>query len=107
MDNNVNNILLRYNTELIDYKYCDKDDIINIPLGSNIIYFSKKNLLKKNGLLKNIKDNTILELKTKKYKWYIYVNEYYIFYKISNNNNNNKLRDVLKCLVNNNFVIKK
>ena len=102
----MNNITLKYESELINYKYCDSDNINDIPKGSHIKYFSKKSLLRKNGFLRNIKDNSILELINinKKIKWYIYIDQNYIFYK---NPNSNSLKETLKNLVNNNFSIKK
>jgi len=104
MNNIINEICVKYKSELINYKYCDNDNINDIPNGSHIKYISKKNLLKKNGFLKNIKDSTILELfNLNKRKWYIYTNQYYIFYK---NPGSNSLKDALQHLVDNNFSIK-
>jgi hypothetical protein len=105
MNNIINQISIKYKTELINYKYCDNDYINNLQNGSHIKYFSKKNLVIKNGFLKNIKDSTILELfNLNKKKWYIYTNQYYIFYK---NPGNNSLKNILKNIVDNNFSIKK
>ena len=105
MYNKINEICIKYKSELINYKYCDNDNINDIPKGSHIKYISKKNLLKKNGFLKDIKDSTILELfNLNKKKWYIYTNQYYIFYK---NPGGNSLKDTLKYLVDNNFSINK
>lgn len=101
---NINEIYEKYKSELINYKYCDNDNINDIPNGSHIKYISKKNLLKKNGFLKNIKDITILELFSIKRKWYIYTNQYYIFYK---NPGSNSLKNALQYLVDNNFSITK
>ena len=102
MDDKINEIIIKYKLELINYKYCDYDNINTIPLGSNIKYISKKNLLKKNGFLKNIKDGSILELINTKKKWYIYTDKYYIFYKIPCNNS---LKNTLQYLLDNNFGI--
>jgi hypothetical protein len=105
MNNILNDVCIKYKSELINYKYCEYDNIINIPLGSHIKYFSTKNMVKKNGFLKDIKDISILELINinKKTKWYIYTNQYYIFYKIPGGT---KLKDALQYLVDNNFSIK-
>ena len=95
----------KYKLELTDYIYSEYVNIINIPLGTYIKYISKKTQLLKSGFLKNIKDSSILELfSIKKRKWFIYANEYYIFYKIPVHN---KLKNSLLDLVNNNFIIKK
>jgi hypothetical protein len=104
MENILNKIYITYKTELVNYKYCDNENINDIPKGSHIIYISKNNLLKKSGFLKDIKDNTILELINinKKGKWYIYIDQYYIFYK---NPGTNSLKNTLKSLVDNNFTI--
>ena len=106
MSDILNDICIKYKSDLINYKYCEYDNIINIPLGSHIKYISKRNNIKKNGFLKDIKDITILELinVNKKTKWYIYTIHYYIFYKIPGGN---KLKDALQYLVDNNFSINK
>lgn len=95
----------KFKSELTDYIYTEQSNIINIPLGSYIKYISKKILILKSGFLKNIKDSSILELfNTNNRKWFIYTNEYYIFYKIPIHN---KFKNSLLDLVNNNFQIKK
>ena len=102
----LNKINLKYDSELVDYKYCEFDNIIDIPRGTHIKYISKKNLIKKSGCIKDIKDNSILELINvyRKRKWFIYTEQYYIFYKFKNSNS---LKDILKHLVDNNFSVKK
>jgi hypothetical protein len=94
-------IYIRYKNDLINYKYCDYDNINNLSIGLHIQYICKKNLLKKSGFLKDIKNNSILELTSlnKKNKWYIYINQYYIFYKVRCN----KLKNTLLYLLDNNF----
>jgi hypothetical protein len=105
MSDILNEICIKYKSELINYKYCEEDKINDIPRGSHIKYISKKNLLKKGGFLKNIKETTILELFNFNYrKWYIYTDKYYIFYKIPGSNS---LKNTLKNLVDNNFNIEK
>jgi hypothetical protein len=95
----------KFKSKLTDYIYTEECNIINIPLGSYIKYISKKLLILKSGFLKNIKDSSILELfNTYNRKWFIYTNEYYIFYKIPINN---KFKSSLLDLVNSNFQIKK
>lgn len=98
----LNLINKKYEKELIDYNYVKSNEIINIPLGCYILYISRNSLYKKGGFLKAIKDKSILELMNvnKKHKWYIYTDQYYIFYKLSNQN---KLRDTLQNLLNTNF----
>jgi hypothetical protein len=102
----LNKINLKYDSELVDYKYCEFDNIIDIPRGTHIKYISKKNLIKKSGFIKDIKDNSILELINvyRKTKWFIYTEKYYIFYKFKNSNS---LKGILKQLVDNNFSVKK
>jgi len=100
---NNENILDKFKNELIDYNYTE--DIINISIGSHLIYISKKNFIKKSGVLKEIKDETILELTIFKRRWFIYTNKYYIFYKKIVRN---KFKKILEDLVKNNFkIIKK
>ena len=101
MNNNLKNIISKYEDDLIGYIYCENDNISNIPLGSNIIYINKNNFLKKKGTLKNYR-NSILELisRNKKISWFIYIDKFYIFYKEKNNNN---FKLFLKELVKDNF----
>lgn len=95
----------KFKTQLINYKYVELQNINTIPLGAYIKYISKNNLILKGGFLKNIKENEILELfLVNKRKWFIYTDQYYIFYKIPVHN---KLKNSLLDLVNNNFTIVK
>jgi hypothetical protein len=99
------NINYLYKTQYIklkDYIYVDPLLIKDIPLGSSIAYVSKKKFSKKGGFLKSIKDNTILELinSYNKSRWYVYTDQYHIFYKIPNRN---KLKSALLNLINNDF----
>ena len=94
------NILDKLKNELIDYNYTE--DIINIPIGSHLKYVSKKNLVKKSGILKEIKDETILELRVFKTKWFIYTDKYYIFYKKIVKN---KFKKILEDLVKSDFIV--
>jgi hypothetical protein len=91
-----------YIDKLKDYIYVEPLLIKDIPLGSSIAYVSKKDFSKKGGFLKSIKDDTILELinSYNKARWYVYVDKYYIFYKVPNRN---KLKSALLNLINSDF----
>jgi hypothetical protein len=97
---NNKNILDKIKDELIDYNYTE--DILNIPIGCHLKYVSKKNFIKKSGILKEIKDETILELRVFKTRWFIYTDKYYIFYKKIVKN---KFKKILEDLVKNDFKI--
>jgi hydroxymethylpyrimidine pyrophosphatase-like HAD family hydrolase len=96
-------ILQTYKNELSTYKLVENDDILNLPIGCHIIYFSKKILNKKSGTLKSIKDILVLELRYMKKKWYIYTNDNYIFFR----ERSSKLRNSLQSLLNSDFKISK
>ena len=96
-------ILHKYKNELVNYKFVEDSDILSLPLGCHIIYFSKDNYIKKSGTLKDVKDISILELRYFKKKWYIYTKNNYIFFK----ERINKLRNSLQSLLNSDFKITK
>ena len=60
-EKNIRNMLKKYEDILLNYNYIPSDKIYNMNIKSHIIYFSKNGLVKKNGYLKNIKHETILE----------------------------------------------
>jgi len=101
---NIKKIYLKYKDDLINYKYCSVTDIDSIPLKSNIKYISKNNFIKKNGFLKEIKNSNIMHLYNSNRNWFIYVDKYYIFYKL---HNKNKLKECLQNIINSDFKIKK
>lgn len=96
-------ILHKYKNELLNYKFVEDSDILSLPLGCHIIYFSKDQSVKKSGTLKDIKDISILELRYIKNRWYIYTKNNYIFFKLKTN----KLRNSLESLLNSDFKITK
>lgn len=95
----IRNILLKYKDELDNYIYVPEDKLHEIPLKSRIKYISKGSLVPKNGMLRRVDENIILELYMGKRKWYIYQNKYYIFYK----KQGSKLKLLLQKMVNNDF----
>jgi len=99
---NINYLYKTQYVKLKDYIYVDPLLIKNIPLGSSIAYVAKKTFSKKGGFLKSIKDDTILELinSYNKSRWYVYTDQYHIFYKIPNRN---KLKSALLNLINTDF----
>lgn len=98
----LNIITSKYEVQLNEFVYCDNENIYNIPLGSNIIYIDKNNIVLKKGILKNYKNTDILGLtsRNKVFNWFIYTNKYYIFYKAKTNN----LKLFLKELVKSDFT---
>ena len=91
-----------YDSELINYKYCEEDNIKDIPKGSHIKYISKCNLTKKSGFFRTSTNDSIIQLYFMNRKWYIYTNKYYIFYKTKDHNS---LKNILKELVENDFAM--
>ena len=105
MDSRLIFILNKYKSELKDYNYINYDDLKNIDPKTKLKYISIYNLCIKNGYLRKYIDPGILELYINSKKiWYIYINKYYFFYKISKNE---KIRDTLKSLVETDFKILK
>jgi hypothetical protein len=101
-DKKLCNAIIKYKDELENYIYVPEDNINSIPFGAHIQYISKISLIKKGGILKNIRDSSILEMKnfsTAK-KWYVYIENCYIFYRIKSRPS---LKDALKNLINNDF----
>ena len=106
-DDIIESIFLKYNLNVKDYKYIPYKSTIEIPEDSYIMYISKKSFIKKTGILKSVKDISIIELrsKNKKIVWYIYTDKHYIFLKTSTRD---KFKDALRDLVNSDFkIIKK
>ena len=107
--NNIFNAILidkrldKYSNYLKDTIYIDKNNILNVPLGSYIIYITKKSLIKKGGFLVQIINEDIYKIKNYNKTWIIYNNKYYMFYKEPVRD---KLRNILDNIVNNNFNIK-
>ena len=101
----MNHILEKYKNELSDYKIVDDNNILDLPKYCHIIYFSKKYLHKKSGMLKDIKDSSIVELCMNRVnrKWFIHRNENYIFYRPKCS----KLRNSLQNLLNSDFKVTK
>lgn len=99
---NLEIILDKFKIELSNYNYISSENINNIPIGSHLKYISKKSFIIKKGILKDIKNNIIIELtnRPRNIKWYIYTDKYFIFNKIDNSNN---FKNILKELVDNDF----
>lgn len=99
---------LHKDIELEGYEYIKEENIINIPIGSRIYYFSKNDFLKnrifkKTGILVNIQNPEILKLRGGfNSKWYIYTNQYYIFYK-KKIHKKNAFKEILTKLVEEDF----
>lgn len=108
MDNNLRLILNKYESELENYKYIESiEDLENVPIGTYIKYICKKSIFKKKGgFIRNVKDKSILELNNNllKRKWYIYIDKYYLFYRVSEKE---KLKNLLQKMINSNFEILK
>ena len=108
MDNNLKFILNKYEEELENYKYIQNvEDLENIPTGTYIKYICKKSIFKKKGgFFKDIKNKSILELYNNliKKKWCIYIDKYYLFYRISEKE---KLKNLLQKMIDSNFEILK
>jgi hypothetical protein len=104
MDNKLNIILNKYESELYNYKIID--DLKEIIPKTNIRYISKNNFSIKNGYFRKYIEPNIMELYINSNKiWYIYTDKYYFFYKKSKNE---VFRNSLQKLVDNNFkIIKK
>ena len=101
-DSRLEYVLNRYKTKLENYEYVQYDELSNIEPKNHISYIKKSNLNIKNGYVKEIKDNSIIEL-TNHYKkriWFIYSKDYYIFVRISNAN---KFKTALKSLIDSDF----
>ena len=97
--------IIKYKDELDGYMYVPHDNINTIPIGAHIQYISKNNLKKKGGILKLIRDSYILEMKNyNKMKWYVYIDNYHLFYKIKTKPS---LKSSLKDLVENDFSMEK
>ena len=92
-----------YSLNLEKTIFIDEYNILNVPLGSYIIYISKDSLNKKGGFLVQIINDDIYKIKNYNKTWIIYNNKYYMFYKEPIRN---KLRNVLENMINNNFKIK-
>tara|TARA_A100001015_G_C14822024_1_gene645097 strand:+ start:30 stop:464 length:435 start_codon:yes stop_codon:yes gene_type:complete len=88
---------------LNNVKYIDLDSE-NTPLGVYIIYISKNKMIKKSGFLVQIINDNIYKLKSNNKYWLIYLDKYFVFYKIPIYN---KLRHQLEELCKNDFRIKK
>lgn len=108
--NKISNFML-IDKRLDDYKqylentiYIDDNNILNIPLGSYIIYFTKNNLKKRSGFLVKIINDEIYKIKNYNKVWIIYVKKYYIFYKEPIRD---RLRHILDKIITNDFKIKK
>ena len=108
MDNNLKFILNKYEEELENYKYIENiEDLENIPVGTYIKYICKKCIFKKKGgFLKIIKDKSILELYNNliKRKWCIYIDKYYLFYRVSEKE---KLKTLFQKMIDSNFEMLK
>jgi len=103
-DSRLEYVINRYKTKLENYKYIQYDQLCNIEPKTHISYIKKTNLNIKNGYVKEVKDNSIIEL-TNHYKkriWFIYTNDYYIFVRTSNNN---KFKSALKDLIDDDFSV--
>lgn len=101
-DTRLEYVLNRYKTKLENYKYVQYEQLCNIEPKTHISYIKKNNLNIKNGYVKEVKDNSIIEL-TNHYKkriWFIYTKDYYIFVRESNTN---KFKMALKSLVDSDF----
>jgi hypothetical protein len=101
-DTRLEYVLNRYKTKLENYKYVQYEQLCNIESKSHISYIKKSNLNIKNGYVKEVKDNSIIELTNhyKKLIWFIYTKDYYIFVRESNTN---KFKMALKSLVDSDF----
>lgn len=103
MNENFFIIKKNYKNELENYT--DLNNLDDLGIGCHIKYFSKKNLKKKSGFLKSVKENSILELYLPpNKKWFIYIKDYYIFYKIIEKNS---FKTMLKNLIENDFNLLK
>lgn len=107
--NNIFNIMLidkrldTYKSYLENTKYIDINNVLNVPLGSYIIYITKDNLIKKGGFLVKIINDEIYKIKNYNKSWIIYNSKYYMFYKEPIRD---KLRNILDGIINNDFKIK-
>ena len=107
--NNIFNIMLidkrldTYKSYLENTKYIDINNVLNVPLGSYIIYITKDNLIKKGGFLVKIINDEIYKIKNYNKSWIIYNSKYYMFYKEPIRD---KLRNILDRIINNDFKIK-
>ena len=106
MDNRLNLILYKYDNELKNFIYIEKNNLKDIQPKTRVKYISKNNLLIKNAYFKRYIDINIIELYINSKKiWNIYTENFYFFSKKSNND---ILRSALENLVNSNFkIIKK
>ena len=107
--NNIFNIMLidkrldTYKSYLENTKYIDINNVLNVPLGSYIIYITKDNLIKKGGFLVKIINDEIYKIKNYNKSWIIYNSKYYMFYKEPIRD---KLRNILDGKINKKFKIK-
>ena len=101
-EKNIRNMLQKYEDILLDYKYIPSDKIYSMNIKSHIIYFSKKDCVKKSGYLKAIRHETILELNCGRRPVYIYQNNYYIF-NIDKKKRNNKMKVFLQKMLSEDF----
>lgn len=92
----------KYKDILENYRYISNDEIDNITSKCYICYVKKNNLILKKGFVKDVKDKSIIELinNYKKYTWYIYSKDYYIFLKESSNT---ILKNALQSLIKSDF----
>jgi len=107
LDNKIlNDIFIKYSKELEEYTVVNTDNLEILPNGCFITYISKKNLVKKGGFLKRVLGEEIIELINiyKKRKWYVYTNNYILFYKIPDYN---KFKKTLQNMVKTNFLNEK
>jgi hypothetical protein len=102
MDENLINIYKKYSDYLTEYEYLK--DYNTIPHNCEILYISKTKNVKKRALfIDYIEESVFLLQNNSRKNIYIYPNQYYIFYK----KKDLSLKDMLKDLINNNFVVKK
>jgi hypothetical protein len=94
-------ILLKFDQDLINYKYVSLDELNIIPENCKIKYIKKNSSKLKTGFLKSIKENMILELYFGSRKWHVYANQYIIFYKFKNES---KLKIALQKMLDTNFT---
>ncbi len=104
--NEIDKIFQIYNIDLINYRYIDSNNIINIPIGSKISCVKKNKYDKTICLLKSIKNtnninNLILQVTSLNniYSWFIYCKDVYVFMYFKKQT----FREMMKELIDNDF----
>jgi hypothetical protein len=95
-------ILIKFKNDLLNYKYIEKEEIKNISIGSSICYFKKNTFKRKTGQIREIKNDDIIQLVSRNRKkiWFLYLDQNHIFLKESNKN---KLKIALQTLIDDDF----